>query len=137
MWGISDISTFREGWLYEIVKSLQNILWKRNIFLLQKFYAFSFSAKKYFFFWEYFPPFPFLIFLLRSSSHNQNVMESKVKCPHSISRTCLAQEFGLVFHFMIETLPKALRTQGLTALTNNIVASYTSTSLAYQHCLNI
>ena len=23
-------------------------------------------------------------------------MESKVKCPHSISRTCLAQEFGLV-----------------------------------------
>ena len=22
--------------------------------------------------------------------------ESKVKCPHSISRTCLAQEFGLV-----------------------------------------
>ena len=31
-----------------------------------------------------------------ASSHNQNVMESKVKYPHSISRTCLAQEFGLV-----------------------------------------
>ena len=28
---------------------------------------------------------------------NQNVMKSKVQCPHSISRTCLAQEFGLVF----------------------------------------
>ena len=27
---------------------------------------------------------------------NQNVIKSKVQCPHSISRTCLAQEFGLV-----------------------------------------
>ena len=27
---------------------------------------------------------------------NQNVMMSKVQCPHSISRTCLTQEFGLV-----------------------------------------
>ena len=27
-------------------------------------------------------------------------MESKVKGPHSISRTCLAQEFGLVFLFL-------------------------------------
>ena len=28
---------------------------------------------------------------------NQNIMKSKIQCPHSISRTCLAQEFGLVF----------------------------------------
>ena len=30
------------------------------------------------------------------ANDHQNVMESKVKCPHSISRTCLAKEFGLV-----------------------------------------
>ena len=28
---------------------------------------------------------------------NQNAMMSEVQCPHSISRTCLAQEFGPVF----------------------------------------
>ena len=28
---------------------------------------------------------------------NQNAIKSKVQCPHSISRTCLVQEFGLVF----------------------------------------
>ena len=27
---------------------------------------------------------------------NKNVMKSKVQCPHSISRTCLAQEFLFV-----------------------------------------
>ena len=27
---------------------------------------------------------------------NQNPMKSKIQCPHSILRTCLAQEFGLV-----------------------------------------
>ena len=39
---------------------------------------------------KYFPPFPSpdLIY--------QNVIKSKVQCLHSISRTCLAQEFGLV-----------------------------------------
>ena len=26
---------------------------------------------------------------------NQKAMKSKIQCPHSISRTCLAQEFGL------------------------------------------
>ena len=70
---------------------------KKNIFLLQKFSVFSFSSY-IFFFSEYFPPFPSPIFLLRSSSRYQNVMKSKVQCPHSISRTCLAQEFGLVLH---------------------------------------
>ena len=68
---------------------------KKNIFLLQNFSVFSFSSY-IFFFSEYFPPFPSPIFLLRSSSRYQNVMKSKVQCPHSISRTCLAQEFGLV-----------------------------------------
>ena len=28
-------------------------------------------------------------------------MKSKVQCPHSISRTCLAQEFGLVISILI------------------------------------
>ena len=28
---------------------------------------------------------------------NQNAKKSKVQCPHLYSRTCLAQEFGLVF----------------------------------------
>ena len=68
---------------------------KKNIFLLQKFSVFSFSSY-IFFFSEYFPPFPSPIFLLRSSSRYQNVKMSKFQCPHSISRTCLAQEFGLV-----------------------------------------
>ena len=36
-----------------------------------------------------------LLFLLCSSSHN--VVKPKVHCPHSISRICSAQEFGLVF----------------------------------------
>ena len=48
---------------------------KKNIFLLQNFSVFSFSSY-IFFFSEYFPPFPSPIFLLRSSSHNQNIMES-------------------------------------------------------------
>ena len=30
-------------------------------------------------------------------------MESKVKCPHSISRTCLAQEFGLVLGYLLKS----------------------------------
>ena len=77
---------------------------KKNIFLLQKFSVFSFSSY-IFFFSEYFPPFPSPIFLLRSSSRYQNVMKSKVQCPHSISRTCLAQEFGLVPH---EAVPERL-----------------------------
>ena len=68
---------------------------KKNIFLLQKFSVFSFSSY-IFFFSEYFPPFPSPIFLLRSSSRYQNIKMSKFQCPHSISRTCLAQEFGLV-----------------------------------------
>ena len=72
---------------------------KKNIFLLQKFSVFSFSSY-IFFFSEYFPPFPSPIFLLRSSSRYQNVKMSKFQCPHSISRTCLAQEFGLVFMFI-------------------------------------
>ena len=72
---------------------------KKNIFLLQKFSVFSFSSY-IFFFSEYFPPFPSPIFLLRSSSRYQNVKMSKFQCPHSISRTCLAQEFGLVYAFL-------------------------------------
>ena len=72
---------------------------KKNIFLLQKFSVFSFSSY-IFFFSEYFPPFPSPIFLLRSSSRYQNVKMSKFQCPHSISRTCLAQEFGLVLDLL-------------------------------------
>ena len=30
---------------------------------------------------------------------NQNVIKTKVQCPHSNSRTCLAQEFGLVYNY--------------------------------------
>ena len=79
---------------------------KKNIFLLQKFSVFSFSSY-IFFFSEYFPPFPSPIFLLRSSSRYQNVKMSKFQCPHSISRTCLAQEFGLVFNiFTHKYLPR-------------------------------
>ena len=37
-----------------------------------------------------------------------NVMKSKVQCPHSISRTCLAQEFGLVFRGLIDNLAHVL-----------------------------
>ena len=42
----------------------------------------------------------FLLFPLRSSSHIPKYHE--VQCLHSISRTCLAQEFGLVMVLIIE-----------------------------------
>ena len=82
---------------------------KKNIFLLQKFSVFSFSSY-IFFFSEYFPPFPSPIFLLRSSSRYQNVKMSKFQCPHSISRTCLAQEFGLFV--MISLAPSIIHDLG-------------------------
>ena len=48
---------------------------------------------------EIFPSFSFSILHLL----NQNAVKSKVQCPYSISRTCLAQEFGL---FLIMSLEK-------------------------------
>ena len=39
-----------------------------------------------------------------TSALNQNLMKSKVRCPHSISLTCLAQEFGLVLLQLLKSL---------------------------------
>ena len=96
---------------------------KKNIFLLQKFSVFSFSSY-IFFFSEYFPPFPSPIFLLHSSSRYQNVKMSKFQCPHSISRTCLAQEFGLV------------QLAALLSFARNMFFSF-SLSLSPQVCLQL
>ena len=38
---------------------------------------------------------------------NQNAVKSKVRCPHSISRTCLAQEFGLVTASLMKKMPNS------------------------------
>ena len=54
-------------------------------------YAKFLLNKQMFSFSKYFLPFLPIIYLM-----NQNVIKTKVQCPHSISRTCLAQEFGLV-----------------------------------------
>ena len=67
-------------------------------------------------------------------------MESKVKCPHSISRTCLAQEFGLVLlsvpfsvllvqfllflNIMIRYIPQAAKIPKLHRILFDVLAAH-------------
>ena len=63
----------------QIISNMQNMVLMQNIsfsaFFLKIFFSFSLSVLH-------------IIY--------QNIMKSKVQCLYSISRTCLAQEFGLV-----------------------------------------
>ena len=78
----------------------------------------------------------FLLFLLHSLSH-QNVTKFKVQCPHSISRICLSEEFGLLYTLRALSLPGLYATQLYPRYDMFITKNVQSLSLSSQGVFKI